>query len=219
MTRAPCSTTTSERMKIARRLSRSDEDEMQRPLDGGAGGDADHCAIAHQRGVERDRDVVRRRQACRDGPIASDHSSASASASEPIVKPRFQSRRCRTTPAQTRRRRTRAGGDSTSPSHCAGGFRARLRRGVRRARERLGVAHERAQVGIFPVLDAAVRQAFPGEHIESGGTLLGDRAAAGQPRARLRKFLRQRRLRGRLYDFHFSHGIHVADGTYAAASS
>ncbi len=35
---------------------------MQRPLDGRAGGDTDHRAVAHQRGVERDRDVARRRE-------------------------------------------------------------------------------------------------------------------------------------------------------------
>ncbi len=35
---------------------------MQRAFDGGAGGDMDHGAVAHQRGVERDRDIGRGRE-------------------------------------------------------------------------------------------------------------------------------------------------------------
>ena len=44
------------------RLCRGDEEEMNRPLDGRAGGNADHRAIAHQRGIERDRGVACRRK-------------------------------------------------------------------------------------------------------------------------------------------------------------
>ena len=43
-------------------LFRGDKDQMQRPLDGRAGTDADDRAVAHQRGVERDGDIAPRRQ-------------------------------------------------------------------------------------------------------------------------------------------------------------
>ena len=45
-----------------RRLFRRGEHEMQRPLDGRAGAHADDGAVAHQRGVERDRNVARGRE-------------------------------------------------------------------------------------------------------------------------------------------------------------
>jgi len=60
--------------------------------------------------------------------------------------------------------------------------------------KRLGIAHQRAQVGVFPLLDAPVRQAGPGEHVEGGIAPRRDRIVAGQPPARLREGLRQRRL-------------------------
>ena len=58
---APFSTTTSERMKTELGLShRRANTRLDRPLGRGAGGDADHRAIAHQRGVERHRRIVSR---------------------------------------------------------------------------------------------------------------------------------------------------------------
>ena len=44
------------------RLGRGDEQQMDRPLGGRACGDADHRAVAHQRGIERDRGVACRRE-------------------------------------------------------------------------------------------------------------------------------------------------------------
>ena len=69
----------------------------------------------------------------------------------------------------------------------AGRLRPRLGGGIGRRRERLGVAHQRAQIGVFPVLDAPVRQAGLGEHVERRRALRRDRAIAGQPPARLRQ--------------------------------
>ena len=53
-------TTTSERVNIAAGVRRGDENEMERTRDGRAGGNRDHGAVAHERGVERER---RRRSA------------------------------------------------------------------------------------------------------------------------------------------------------------
>ena len=48
----------------------------------------------------------------------------------------------------------------------AGILGARLGRGIGRRRQRLGVAHQRAQVGVFPFLDPPVRQAGGLEALE-----------------------------------------------------
>ena len=89
----------------------------------------------------------------------------------------------------------------------AGRFRPRFCGGIGRRRQRLCLAHQRAQIGVFPVLDAAMRQAGLGEHVEGRRALRRDRAIAGQPPARLRKGLRQRGLRRGLDDGDF--GVHA----------
>jgi hypothetical protein len=99
--------------------------------------------------------------------------------------------------------------------NCTGEFGTCLGRGIGRRGKRLGVAHQRAQIGIFPLLDAAVRQAFFGEHAEGSFTLGGNRLVAGKPRARLREFMRQRGLRRGLDDGDF--GVHAKTSSWYSA--
>ena len=114
--------------------------------------------------------------------------SASAAASERHLQDRAPARRCRTIPARTRRRRRRCRRASTSPSICPAVLARALAAASGGLAERLRLAHQRAQVGILPVLDAAMRQAFPGENVEGGGALRRDRrrrpAAARAPAQR-----------------------------------
>ena len=134
------------------------------------------------------------------------------------VSPSSKRSRRRTIRARTRHRQKRAGGFDVAEDG-AGRFRARFGAAASGGlAERLRVAHERAQVGVFPVLDAPVRQALAGEQHRTRRHADWQSRHAGQPRARLRKFVRQRRFGGRLYDFHFSHGIHFVERPYAAAS-
>ena len=174
------------------RLLRGHEQQMQRPLDGRAGGDADHRAVAHQGGIERDRDIAGRRELAEmrgERRIAVGQRGGERADREP----RLQIGEIGQFGDEGAVDEDQAAGLDIA-EQCAGGFRPRLRRGVRRARQRLGIAHQRAQIGIFPLLDAAMRQAFFGEHIEGRLALRRNRVIAGQPRARLRKVLRQRGL-------------------------
>ena len=79
-----------------------------------------------------------------------------------------------------------------------------FRLGAGRARQRLRLAHQRAQVGVFPLLDAAMRQAFGVEAAEGVLAQGRDRALARQRGARRRKGVAQRLLgRGfRVAHFH-----------------
>ena len=187
-----------------RRLFRRGEDEMQRPLDGRTGAHADHGAVAHQRRVERDRNVARGRKLA-EMPHQLVVVLGERGGERSDRQPLFQRRGV----GQFRHERAV---DKNNPQRLAlveqraGALGARFGLRIGRGRERLCVAHQRAQIGIFPVLDPAMRQAFACEHVESGRPLLRDRLAAGQLRPRLRKRLRQRRLRRGFDDFQFSHG-------------
>ena len=150
-----------------------------------------------KRGVERDRDVVgghdlaeMREQ--RGSP------AASASAIERMVRPGSRPARSDSsgTNAPSTKTMRRA---SIEREHGAGVFGARLRGGVGRARERLGLAHQRAQVGVFPLLDAPVRQALGLEAAERGLAQRRDRARARQ-RALGRGEARRQRGLGRGLD-------------------
>ncbi len=68
----------------------------------------------------------------------------------------------------------------------------RLRAGW--SRQRLRLAHQRAQISVFPLLDAPVRQTFRVETLERILAQRGDRALAGQRGARRRKGCAQRLL-------------------------
>ena len=83
----------------------------------------------------------------------------------------------------------------------------RLGRGVGRTCQRLRLAHQRAQVGIFPLLDPPMRQTLFGEYFESRITPRRDRVVARQPVARLRKGLRKSGFRRGLDDGDF--GVHA----------
>ena len=78
--------------------------------------------------------------------------------------------------------------------------RALERRRVRFSRKRKRLAHQRAQVGIFPFLDPPMRQTLFGEYVESRIAPRRDRVVAGQPIARLREGLCQRGFRRGLDD-------------------
>ena len=179
---------------------------MQRPLDGRAGADADHRAVAHQRGIERDGDIACRRQLAelrRERRIAIGERGGERTDRKPALQ--------RGDVGQFRNERA-VDEDEPAAFDIAEQFArrlgARLGRGIGRARQRLRLAHQRAQVGVLPVLDAAMRQAFLGEQVEGGLALRGDRVAAGQPRPRLRIRLRQRGLRRGLHHLYVSHGVH-----------
>ena len=62
-----------------------------------------------------------------------------------------------------------------------GGGSVLQRRGIGRRRQRQHVAHQHAQIGVFPVFDPPVRQAEPRIGIERLAPEIGDLARAGQP--------------------------------------
>ena len=105
MTRAPVSDDDQRARKARRRLLRSDEDEMQRPLDGRAGGDPDHGAVAHQRGIERNRDVACRRKLAEMRGDQLRVAVGERSRKRADRKALVRRHRDRTIPARTRRRR------------------------------------------------------------------------------------------------------------------
>ena len=155
---------------------RRHEHEVERTGERGARGDVDHRAVAHERRVERDRDVVARRHLAETG-------------GEPRIAGRQHLRR--RADAQPRLEVAEIGElgyESAVDEHDAARIDrdergqdlagARLRRRVGRACERLGVAHERAQVGIFPILHPPVRQAFGLEALERVLAQRGDRRRA-----------------------------------------
>ena len=87
----------------------------------------------------------------------------------------------------------------------------RFRRRIGRRGKRIGLAHQRAQVGVFPFLDAAMRQALLLELLERVRAQRRQRALAGQLAAR-RLIGSGQRLLGV--------GLDGADfGVHAAASS
>ncbi len=62
-----------------------------------------------------------------------------------------------------------------------GRARARQRRRVRRRRQRQHLAHQQAQIGVFPVLDAPVREANTLVSLECLPPVISDLACARQP--------------------------------------
>ena len=174
MARAPAPTTTSERAKIARRLAgRRRSSRCDRPRDGRRPAATWITAPSPmKRGVERDRDIACRRELAEMLRDARGSSAASASASEPMLRP-APDRRDRTARRRRRRRRRRGGAPRRRQA-------ARRRLGARLGGARpaarasgLRVAHQRAQIGVFPLLDAAMRQA-----VASNGANAASRCAA-----------------------------------------
>src|SRR5262249_33134725 len=68
----------------------------------------------------------------------------------------------------------------------------RLRCRIRRGGERLRVPHKRAQIGVFPLLDAEMRQPLLLELPERGLALRGERSSARQRRLARRETLDER---------------------------
>jgi hypothetical protein len=89
----------------------------------------------------------------------------------------------------------------------------RLRGSIRRDRKRLGVAHQRAQIGVFPFLDAAMRQAGCGETLERSRA---QRRGAGQLALRRQPLGRELLLGGILHQGQFSHFLCLL---YSAATA
>ena len=176
---------------------------MDRALDRGAGRHVDDDAVAHEGGVERDRHVVGREHLAEIRCSPAESFCASACAIGRIARP-ASSVVSPTVRARTRRRRTRGAGTrcraSSAPASLARAFAA----GVGRARERLGVAHHRAQIGVFPLLDAPMRQADRSEALERGRA---QRRRAGQLALRRLPFGRELLLGGILHQGQFSHCV------------
>ena len=123
---------------------------------------------------------------------------ASRCAIEPMVRPVSRSARSESsgTKAPSTKTIARASIEGERGDRLPG---ARLRGRIGHARERLGVAHERAQVGIFPFLDAAVRQPFGLEPPESVFAQRSDRRRA-RKRALHHGEIRRQRGFGRSLD-------------------
>ena len=143
--------------------------------------DADHGAVAHQRGVERDGDVACRRQLAE---MRVEHRIAAGKR----VGERTDRQGPRSRSGEIGQFRHERAVDEDEPARLdiaeqlAGRLGARLRGRIGRGRQRLCLAHQRAQIGVFPFLDAAMRQALLGEQVERRLALRGDRVVAGQPR-------------------------------------
>ncbi len=177
-------------------LFRRHEDKMQRPRDGRACGNADHRAIAHQCGIERNGNITARRELAEmahDERIAADERIGKRADAQPVFEL-----------CSVGQFRDKGAVDKNQPPRFeiagqrAGFLRQRLGRRIRRRRQRLGVAHQRAQIGIFPLLDPPMRQAGFGEQVECRLALRDNRLAARQIPPHLRKSLRQRGLGRRL---------------------
>ncbi len=162
---------------------------MQRALGRRARGDTDHRTVAHQGGIECNRDVTRRRKLAQmrldRGVICGERGSQRTDR-----QPAFQV-------CHIGQFRDKSAVDKNEAARLdiaerrARALGARLGGSVGRHGKRLGVAHQRAQIGIFPILDTPVRQTFFGEQVEGRRALGGDRIVAGQAAAHLREFMRQ----------------------------
>ena len=122
--------------------------------------DPNHRAVAHEGGIERDRDVIGSARPCRDAAM-SGSPAASACAIERMRQARLEVREIGQLRRRTRRRRTRCGAPR---SRRASRRRLRARAFAAAsggAASGLASRIERAQVGVFPLLDPPVRQALP----------------------------------------------------------
>ena len=169
---------------------------MDRPLDRGAVGDADHRAVAHQRGVERDRRVVGRERPCRHAALTSGSPLASASAMRADGQARLgrQIGQLRHEGAVDERRA--AGIDAAE--QLAGLLGARLGGRIRRRRP---AAWPRASARADRCISIPRRAGAAGRRVEARERRLAqrrDRALARQRAARRRIGVGQRLLGGGL---------------------
>ncbi len=177
---------------------------MDRPLKRRARRHMDHRAIAHQRRVERDRDVIgvesfadmRRDQRVALGERLGQRADGQA--------------RLRRQVRQLRHEGTVDEGELAAidtGEDLARFLGSRLSRRIGWRRQRMGLAQQRAQIGVFPLLDAPMRQPTCVETLESVVAQRRHRALARQVRACRRKGRAQRLLGG---SFHCSHVSHYA---------
>ena len=157
---------------------------MKRPLDRAAGGDADHGAVVHEGGVERVGGVVA-------GGVDRAHAlEERVTGRERLGQGNDLDARRR--PAEIGRLRHQVTVDEADLTGIEPGERRRAFQGgrsIRRRRpfgERGGLAHQAAQVGVFPLLDPAMRQAALGQEVERRLAQADDAGVA-----------RERRLHGR----------------------
>ena len=153
--------------KTRRRLvAGGDRDDMERPRDIGALGDTYDDAVAHQRRIERNRDITGRRNLAHMGG----HEAV-------VVRQGPRHRADRQAPFQSIKVRA-FGNECAIDQDQAAAVDARddpaaaqaacLGIGVGRACQRLGVAHQHAQVGVFPVLEPPMRKSVGDEVPERG---------------------------------------------------
>ena len=163
-----------------------DEDEMDRLRQRRALRGADHGTVAHEGRVERDRDIV-------GGHDPTQMGEKVAIACRQRLRhgadgqPRLEARKI----GEFRHQGAVDEHDAARLNRGEHGervFGARLRRRVGHGGERLGVAHERAQVGIFPFFDAAMGQPL---RLETPERRLPARrnGVIGQPATQCRKRL------------------------------
>ena len=148
-----------------------DELQVNWPGNNGAFGDSDYRAVSHERSIERDRDVVGRNHGAERADnlrIAGRERTGHGNDRQPGIEPGKIGQvghECAVNEHEPLRVKS-----GQKPFGLA---RARDRGGIRRPGERLGVAHQRAQIGVLPFLDAPVRQTVRLETAERRGTLLG----------------------------------------------
>ena len=158
-----------------------DMNDMQRLRQHDAVGDLDHDAVGHHRAVERDHriGVVEREQLRLQRGVAGLQHFAQRADGKPLLQP-----------VQFGKLRREHAVHQHQPAHALDrlqlhGRCSPLQRGrIRRRRQRQHLAHQRAQIGVFPVLDPPVRQARTLIGLERRASRLGDLAGARQPVAR-----------------------------------
>ena len=163
------------------RAAAGDMDDMQRLRQRGAIGDLDHDAIGHHRAVERHHriGIVGREQLRLQRGIAGFQHLAQGADSRPFSRPPSSDSCGANTPSTSTSLRT-----PVDRMQLQAPPRPRQRRLIRRRRQRQHLAHQHAQIGVFPVLDPPVRQAGALISLERLLPRVGDFAAAGQPVAR-----------------------------------
>ena len=167
--------------------------------------DMDDGAAGHERGVERNRDVI--------GHVLAQAIHVERAFGEP--REQFHDRHARIVAVLIRP----AGRQVTIRDHDAarievaksgaGILQPREHVCIRTRREGLCLAHQHAQIGVFPFLDAAMRQAGRGEALERR---LAQPRRARKARLRLLPFGRELLLGGVLDESDFSHAYSAATG-------
>ena len=166
-----------------------DMDDVQRLRQRHAVGDLDHDAIRHHRAVQRRHriGILQSEQPCLQRGVAGEQRLAQRMNGQAFFQAAGLGKRWREHPV-----------DQHQPAHAVdrmqlqGGSCARKRRRIGCCGQRQHLAHQRAQIGVFPVLDPPVRQANARIGIERQPPLFGDLAGARQAVAREAERIAQR---------------------------